>query len=106
LLYAIGLVLTEGSAMSYHANQLDALNQSVAELHGQINVSFEFFPPRTEEMEATLWHSIQRLSSLQPKFVSVTYGANSGERDRTHSIIKAIKDQTGLAAAPHLTYCA
>ncbi|MGL5101972.1 MAG: methylenetetrahydrofolate reductase [Plesiomonas sp.] len=89
--------------MSYHANQLDALNQSVAELHGQINVSFEFFPPRTEEMEATLWHSIQRLSSLQPKFVSVTYGANSGERDRTHSIIKAIKDQTGLAAAPHLT---
>ncbi|MGL5798972.1 MAG: methylenetetrahydrofolate reductase, partial [Plesiomonas sp.] len=89
--------------MSYHANQLDALNQSVAELHGQINVSFEFFPPRTEEMEATLWHSIQRLRSLQPKFVSVTYGANSGERDRTHSIIKAIKDQTGLAAAPHLT---
>ena len=54
-------------------------------------------------MEQTLWNSIDRLSSLKPKFVSVTYGANSGERDRTHSIIKGIKDRTGLEAAPHLT---
>ena len=81
----------------------DALNQSLAEVQGQINVSFEFFPPRTSEMEQTLWNSIDRLSSLKPKFVSVTYGANSGERDRTHSIIKGIKDRTGLEAAPHLT---
>jgi len=79
----------------FHASQRDALNQ--------INVSFEFFPPRTSEMEQTLWNSIDRLSSLKPKFVSVTYGANSGERDRTHSIIKGIKDRTGLEAAPHLT---
>ena len=61
----------------FHANQREALNQSLAELHGQINVSFEFFPPRTSEMEDTLWQSIDRLSSLKPKFVSVTYGANS-----------------------------
>ncbi|ANS45362.1 methylenetetrahydrofolate reductase [Serratia inhibens] len=87
----------------FHANQREALNQSLAELNGQINVSFEFFPPRTSEMEDTLWQSIDRLSSLKPKFVSVTYGANSGERDRTHSIIKGIKDRTGLDAAPHLT---
>ncbi|MFI8417805.1 methylenetetrahydrofolate reductase [Serratia sp. NPDC078593] len=87
----------------FHANQREALNQSLAELSGQINVSFEFFPPRTSEMEDTLWQSIDRLSSLKPKFVSVTYGANSGERDRTHSIIKGIKDRTGLDAAPHLT---
>ncbi|MBJ3815230.1 methylenetetrahydrofolate reductase [Shimwellia pseudoproteus] len=86
----------------FHANQRDALNQSLAEV-GPINVSFEFFPPRTSEMEQTLWNSIDRLSSLKPKFVSVTYGANSGERDRTHSIIKGIKDRTGLEAAPHLT---
>jgi methylenetetrahydrofolate reductase (NADPH) len=72
-------------------------------VQGQINVSFEFFPPRTSEMEQTLWKSIDRLSSLKPKFVSVTYGANSGERDRTHSIIKGIKERTGLEAAPHLT---
>ncbi len=88
----------------FHANQREALNQSLAELQGQINVSFEFFPPRTSEMEDTLWSSIDRLSTLKPKFVSVTYGANSGERDRTHSIIKGIKERTGLEAAPHLTY--
>ncbi|EOC8442470.1 methylenetetrahydrofolate reductase [Escherichia coli] len=87
----------------FHASQRDALNQSLAEVQGQINVSFEFFPPRTSEMEQTLWNSIDRLSSLKPKFVSVTYGANSGERDCTHSIIKGIKDRTGLEAAPHLT---
>ena len=87
----------------FHASQRDALNQSLAEVQGQINVSFEFFPPRTSEMEQTLWNSIDRLSNLKPKFVSVTYGANSGERDRTHSIIKGIKDRTGLEAAPLLT---
>ncbi len=59
----------------FHASQRDALNQSLAEVQGQINVSFEFFPPRTSEMEQTLWNSIDRLSSLKPKFVSVTYGA-------------------------------
>ena len=53
----------------FHASQRDALNQSLAEVQGQINVSFEFFPPRTSEMEQTLWNSIDRLSSLKPKFV-------------------------------------
>ena len=85
------------------ARQVEALNQNLAELGGYINVSFEFFPPTTESMEQTLWNSIERLSKLQPKFVSVTYGANSGTRDRTHSIIKDIKERTGLVAAPHLT---
>ncbi|OAT30364.1 methylenetetrahydrofolate reductase [Proteus myxofaciens] len=87
----------------YHASQHEALNQNLAELDGQIQVSFEFFPPRTEEMESTLWQSLARLNTLKPSFVSVTYGANSGERDRTHSIIKGIKERTGLEAAPHLT---
>ncbi|EOG7642626.1 methylenetetrahydrofolate reductase [Vibrio cholerae] len=85
-----------------HASHIDALNQNIAEL-SDINVSFEFFPPSSPQMEETLWGSVHHLKTLQPKFVSVTYGANSGERDRTHSIIKAIKDQTGLIAAPHLT---
>lgn len=85
------------------ARQVEALNQNLAELSGDINVSFEFFPPATESMEQTLWNSIERLSKLKPKFVSVTYGANSGTRDRTHSIIKDIKERTGLIAAPHLT---
>ena len=85
------------------ARQVEALNQNLAELNGDINVSFEFFPPATESMELTLWNSIERLSKLKPKFISVTYGANSGTRDRTHSIIKDIKERTGLIAAPHLT---
>ncbi|AAW86804.1 methylenetetrahydrofolate reductase [Aliivibrio fischeri] len=90
--------------MAYsHASHLESLNQNIAELDGNINVSFEFFPPSSEKMEETLWNSIHRLKTLKPKFVSVTYGANSGERDRTHSIIKEIKEQTGLIAAPHLT---
>lgn len=86
-----------------HASHIDALNQNIAELSDNINVSFEFFPPSSEKMEETLWNSVHRLKNLKPKFVSVTYGANSGERDRTHSIIKEIKAETGLIAAPHLT---
>jgi TRAP-type C4-dicarboxylate transport system substrate-binding protein len=72
-------------------------------VEGKVNVSFEFFPPKTPQMEQTLWQSIERLAPLAPSFVSVTYGANSGERDRTHDIIKSIKQRTGLIAAPHLT---
>lgn len=86
-----------------HASHIDALNQNIADLSDNINVSFEFFPPSSEKMEETLWNSVHRLKTLKPKFVSVTYGANSGERDRTHSIIKEIKTETGLIAAPHLT---
>ena len=85
------------------SRQVEALEQNLAELGGDINVTFEYSPPTTESMEQTLWNSIERLSKLQPKFVSVTYGANSGTRDRTHSIIKDIKERTGLVAAPHLT---
>lgn len=88
--------------MSY-AKEIDTLNQHIADLNGKINVSFEFFPPKNEKMESILWDSIHRLKVLKPKFVSVTYGANSGERDRTHSVVKNIKQQTGLEAAPHLT---
>lgn len=88
--------------MSY-AKEIDALNQSVADLNGKLNISFEFFPPKNQNMETLLWDSIERLKTLKPKFVSVTYGANSGERERTHSIVKAIEQQTGLQAAPHLT---
>lgn len=86
-----------------HAGHIDALNQNIADFSDNINVSFEFFPPSNEKMEETLWNSVHRLKTLKPKFVSVTYGANSGERDRTHSIIKEIKTKTGLVAAPHLT---
>ncbi|WP_293729971.1 methylenetetrahydrofolate reductase [uncultured Actinobacillus sp.] len=88
--------------MSY-AREINILNQNVADLDGKINVSFEFFPPKNEKMENMLWESIHRLKGLQPKFVSVTYGANSGERERTHTIVKNIQNETGLVAVPHLT---
>lgn len=90
--------------MGFHnAQNIEVLNQSISELGRDINVSFEFFPPNSDAMTQTLWKSIDRLKSLNPKFVSVTYGANSGTRDRTHDIIKKIKHDTGLVAAPHLT---
>ncbi|AZI14318.1 methylenetetrahydrofolate reductase [Avibacterium paragallinarum] len=88
--------------MSY-AKEIDTLNHYLSGVNGNINVSFEFFPPKNENMEKILWDSIHRLQVLKPKFVSVTYGANSGERDRTHSVVKRIKQETGLEAAPHLT---
>jgi methylenetetrahydrofolate reductase (NADPH) len=66
-------------------------------------VSFEFFPPRTDEMEAQLWRSIGRLAPLRPAFVSVTYGAGGTTRERTHSTIKRILAETELKPAAHLT---
>jgi methylenetetrahydrofolate reductase (NADPH) len=68
-----------------------------------IKVSFEFFPPKTEEMETTLWNSIARLAPLNPDFVSVTYGAGGSTRERTHSTIVRILGETKLRPAAHLT---
>lgn len=68
-----------------------------------LRVSFEFFPPKTPEMEATLWRSIERLTPLQPSFVSVTYGAGGTTRERTHATVRRILDETPLQPAAHLT---
>jgi methylenetetrahydrofolate reductase (NADPH) len=69
----------------------------------QVRVSFEFFPPKTAEMEATLWEAIARLAPLAPSFVSVTYGAGGSTRERTHATVKRIIAETPLAPAAHLT---
>ena len=68
-----------------------------------IRVSFEFFPPKTDKMEETLWASIQRLAPLSPSFVSVTYGAGGSTRERTHQTIKRLLTETQLTPAAHLT---
>jgi methylenetetrahydrofolate reductase (NADPH) len=68
-----------------------------------VQVSFEFFPPNDAAMEQTLWASIERLAPLQPRFVSVTYGADGSTRDRTHKVITRILRETSLTGAPHLT---
>jgi methylenetetrahydrofolate reductase (NADPH) len=68
-----------------------------------IGVSFEFSPPRTEQMEEQLWAAIKRLEPLTPEFVSVTYGAGGSTRDRTHHTVKRIVQETVLEPAAHLT---
>jgi methylenetetrahydrofolate reductase (NADPH) len=69
----------------------------------RMRVSFEFFPPKTDEMEKTLWDSITRLAPLKPNFVSVTYGAGGSTRERTHATVKRILAETALTPAAHLT---
>ena len=81
----------------------DRIGAAATRLRGRPTVSFEFFPPKDEEMERTLWASVQRLTALQPRFVSVTYGADGSTRARTHSIVTRIQQSTALTAAPHLT---
>jgi methylenetetrahydrofolate reductase (NADPH) len=70
---------------------------------GRIRVSFEFFPPKTAEMEKTLWEAVGRLAPLSPAFVSVTYGAGGSTRERTHATVKRILAETALVPAAHLT---
>lgn len=81
----------------------DRIGNALTGLRGRPTVSFEFFPPKDAQMEQTLWESIQRLSPLQPRFVSVTYGADGSTRSRTHNIVTRIQSTTALTAAPHLT---
>ena len=71
--------------------------------HNRIDVSFEFFPPKDEAMENTLWDSVTRLAPLEPSFVSVTYGAGGTTRERTHATVKRILTETALTPAAHLT---
>jgi methylenetetrahydrofolate reductase (NADPH) len=70
---------------------------------GRVRVSFEFFPPKTDEMEKSLWESIARLEPLNPNFVSVTYGAGGSTRQRTHTTVERLVRETSLRPAAHLT---
>ena len=81
-----------------------ALRPSIyADLPGDIATSFEFFPPKTEAMERTLWESVETLTPLAPRFVSVTYGAGGSTRERTHATVARIARDTPIPAAAHLT---
>lgn len=70
---------------------------------GDIAVSFEFFPPKSDKMEETLWDSIKTIEPLAPRFVSVTYGAGGSTRERTHATVARIVRETALTPAAHLT---
>jgi len=74
-----------------------------SDLPGDIEISFEFFPPKTEKMAETLWNSVETLSPLAPRFVSVTYGAGGSTRTRTHEQVVRIQNEARIPAAAHLT---
>ena len=82
---------------------MSLFQSSRARQSADIAVSFEFFPPKSEEMEERLWASIARLEALNPAFVSVTYGAGGSTRDRTHRTVRRIVQETSMAPAAHLT---
>src|SRR5690606_20142599 len=97
--YSENLVGGKGMSLA-HAHNLIA---EAAERLDAPRVSFEFFPPKTEALEATLWESIRKLEPLNPSFVSVTYGAGGSTRDRTHRTVSRIVNETTLKPAAHLT---
>jgi len=72
-------------------------------LAGDIEVSFEFFPPKNEKMGETLWRSVETLAPLGPRFASVTYGAGGSTRERTHQQVVRIQNEANIPAAAHLT---
>ena len=74
-----------------------------SDIGGKLRVSFEFFPPKSDEMEARLWETVQRLEPLNPNFVSVTYGAGGSTRERTARTIRRVLDGSTLAPAAHMT---
>jgi len=79
------------------------VNLPIAALTKPVSVSFEFFPPKTEKMQETLWECVKRLEPLAPSFVSVTYGAGGTTRERTHDTVVRIARESSLKPAAHLT---
>ncbi|MBR0553387.1 methylenetetrahydrofolate reductase [NAD(P)H] [Stakelama marina] len=94
--------------MTLSVDQLEEARRALdeplfADLAGDAEVSFEFFPPKSEKMAETLWQSVETLAPLGPRFVSVTYGAGGSTRERTHQTVARIQRETPLNAAAHLT---
>ncbi len=84
-------------------NALESHAPLFAAPRGDIEVSFEFFPPKSDKMAETLWQSIETLAPLGPRFVSVTYGAGGSTRERTHATVERLVRETALTPAAHLT---
>lgn len=96
--------MNEQADSSLNTANDENLNLAVANpLPLDVQVSFEFFPPKTEKAEASLWSAIKRLEPLQPAYVSVTYGAGGSTRERTHATVSRLKRETTLEPAAHLT---
>jgi methylenetetrahydrofolate reductase (NADPH) len=82
---------------------MTALEHRIGDPPAGLKVSFEFFPPKTPEMEESLWRAVTRLAPLDPRFVSVTYGAGGSTRERTHATVVRMRRETALEPAAHLT---
>ena len=95
--------MTRDASSQLREHQAALAEPLFAGLPGDIAVSFEFFPPKTEKMEAQLWDAITQLAPLNPSFVSVTYGAGGTTRERTHATVTRIVKETALVPAAHLT---
>lgn len=94
--------------MTFSLAQMEEARRAIsaplfADLAGDAQVSFEFFPPKTEKMEEQLWETMTTLEPLAPRFVSVTYGAGGSTRERTHKTVARITRETSIPAAAHLT---
>ncbi|MCW3836549.1 methylenetetrahydrofolate reductase [NAD(P)H] [Sphingomonas canadensis] len=94
--------------MSITVSQLEEARRALdaplfADVGGDAAVSFEFFPPKNEAAEASMWEAVKTLEPLGPRFASVTYGAGGTTRDRTHGTVARIAAETGIPAAAHLT---
>ena len=94
--------------MTISVNQLEEARRALdaplyADVGGDVDVSFEFSPPKTDKAEENLWQSIEALRPLSPRFLSVTYGAGGSTRDRTHATVARIARDTDVPAAAHLT---
>ncbi|KQX39953.1 5,10-methylenetetrahydrofolate reductase [Devosia sp. Root436] len=78
-------------------------SRQTAHQRPELQISFEFFPPKTDVMEEKFWDTVHKLAPLKPRFVSVTYGAGGSTRERTLRMVRRIKAETGVDAAAHLT---
>src|SRR6218665_2599737 len=78
-------------------------SRQTADKRPDLQISFEFFPPKTDLMEEKFWETVHKLAPLKPRFVSVTYGAGGSTRERTLRMVSRIKADTGVDAAAHLT---
>ena len=89
--------------MSMQANIGEYIGSTLGALKRPVAVSFEFFPSAEASMENTLWRAIERLAPLQPRFVSVTCGADGSTRELTQQLVMRVLRETALTPAPHLT---
>lgn len=89
--------------MTEHPHEIMRQSRKLTTERPPLKVSFEFFPPKTDAMEERFWESLNRLAPLNPRFVSVTYGAGGSTRERTLRLVSRIKAESGIDAAAHLT---